>query len=412
VTSPTTSPSANPSVGPAAGPSTGSAARPSAKPVREHLHYVDLVRVLTVGLVIGLHTLALDPLTPTIGIGGLIIVFHVSREVFFLLTAFVLTYGTSRRKPRWPAFWRKRYLFVVVPYVTWTVLYFFADGWPYQLGNLVQELLTGSARYHLYFLLVSMQIYLVFPLIRGLLKVTERRHGVLLAVAAVYQLTFALFVQQGWGLGPLTGWLQFPDALLPSYLGYILAGAVAGWHREALVSWTRAHFRRVLAGCVGTIAVGVGVYLGQVWLGGEPPLAASIVWQPVIAVESVGIAWAFLALGLRWQDRGLRGRRFVMSTSDASFGVYLIHPLILQYALAGATSLGLLAFAASVPNALVLIFLVGVLIPVVYLVAATITTFIRRTPLSLALTGRARRRPPAPTPEPENLALATSGGMR
>jgi peptidoglycan/LPS O-acetylase OafA/YrhL len=83
----------------------------------EHLYYVDLIRVLTVGLVIGMHVLALAPVAPTVQIGALIIVFHVSREVFFVLTAFVLTYSTGRRKVRWPKFWRRRYLFVVVPYV-------------------------------------------------------------------------------------------------------------------------------------------------------------------------------------------------------------------------------------------------------------------------------------------------------
>src|SRR2546426_537073 len=72
---------------------------------REHLHYVDLIRVLTVGLVIGMHTLSLAPVAPSVLLGALIIVFHVSREVFFLLTAFVLTYSTGQRPVRWPSFW-------------------------------------------------------------------------------------------------------------------------------------------------------------------------------------------------------------------------------------------------------------------------------------------------------------------
>ncbi len=92
----------------------------SQAPTREHLHYVDLIRVLTIGLVIGTHVLALEPIAPTIGLGALTIVFHVSREVFFLLTAFVLTYSTARRRTHWPSFWRKRFLFVTVPYLTWT----------------------------------------------------------------------------------------------------------------------------------------------------------------------------------------------------------------------------------------------------------------------------------------------------
>lgn len=377
----------------------------------EHLYYVDLIRVLTIGLVIGMHVLALAPVPPTAAIGALTIVFHVSREVFFLLTAFVLTHSTGRGKTRWPAFWRKRLLFVVVPYLTWTVLYFFANGGPFRVGTFVQELLTGTARYHLYFLLVSMQIYLVFPLVRGLLTLTRRHHGALLAGSAAFQLLFTLAVQQGWSIGFLTGWLHFPDALLPSYLGYVLAGAIAGWHREELVAWTRAHAEVVFAGCATAIALGVGVYFGQMFLAGEPPLAASIVWQPVVVVESAAIAWAFLALGLRWQDRGLFRRRLVLSISDVSFGVYLIHPLVLQYALVAAGWLGLVAGARTAPDALVLLVLVAVLLPLVYLVSGLVSAAVRRTPLSLALTGRARRRRPVPTAAQKDLALVPSGGM-
>ncbi|HKS45904.1 MAG TPA: acyltransferase [Amycolatopsis sp.] len=380
---------------------------------REHLHYVDLIRVLTIGLVIGMHVLALAPVPPSVETGALIIVFHVSREVFFLLTAFVLTYSTGRRKTRWPSFWRKRYLFVVVPYLTWTVLYFFANGGPFDGGTFLRELLTGTARYHLYFLLVSMQIYLVFPLISMLLRRTGRYHGVLLAGCAAFQLLFTLAVQYDWGAGILSGWLHFPDALLPSYLGYILAGAIAGQHRERLVAWTRAHTRVVFAGCVAAVTLGVVVCLGQMFVLGQPPLAASMVWQPVIVVESVAIAWAFLALGLRWQERGLPGRRLVLSTSDASFGIYLIHPLVLQFALLAAAALGLVGYAQTVPVALVLLALVTGLMPLAYLVSGLVSVALRRTPASLALTGRARRRRPVPAQRREDLALAISpGGTR
>lgn len=384
----------------------------TAPPDRGHLHYVDLIRVLTIALVIGTHVLALSPVVATTATGALTILFHVSREVFFLLTAFVLTYGTTRRKPRWPAFWRKRFLFVAVPYVTWTVVYFFANGTPYRFDFFLQQFLTGSARYHLYFLLVSMQIYLVFPLIRALLRATERHHGKLLAACAVFQLLFSSYIKQGWPGGVLSGWLLYPDALLPSYLGYVLAGAIAGWHREELVAWTRAHYRAVFIGSAAALAVGLGTYFVQVFGFGQPPLVAAFVWQPAVVVESVAVAWTYLALGLLWQERGLPGRALVMSTSDASFGVYLLHPLVLQGLLLGADEIGLIAYAQTVPNALVMILLVVLLLPLVYLLSGLVTVAVRRTPVSLALTGRARRRLSTSLPKREDLALATSGGMR
>jgi peptidoglycan/LPS O-acetylase OafA/YrhL len=386
----------------------------------EHLHYVDLVRVLTVGLVIGVHVLLSPLVAPTVQLGALAIVFRVSRNVFVLLMAFVLIYSTGRPTVRWPKFWRRRYLFVVVPYVVWTVIYFFADGGPSaplaaRAGEFVHELLTGTARYQLYFLLVSMQLYLVVPLIRGLLRITQRHHRLLLAGCAAFQLLFSLAEQQQWSAGPLTGWLRTPDALLPTYLGYILAGAVAAWHREELIQWTRRRMRLVFGGCAAIVALGVGVYLAQALLAGEPPLVASVEFQPIVAVESVAIAWAFLAAGLLWQQRGLPARRLVGAGSDASFGIYLVHPLILQAAEIAAVATGIVGLAQTVPTGLVLVVLIAIVMPAIYLVSGLFTAVARRTPASLALTGRARLRPSQPSVSAQGsdeLALANIGGIR
>ncbi|MEU6173667.1 acyltransferase [Streptantibioticus parmotrematis] len=380
---------------------------------RSHLHYVDLVRVLTVGLVIGVHTLGASPLRQTSAVGAVTIVLHVSREVFFLLTAFVLTYGSERRPVDgsgnatryWLRFWRRRFLFVAVPYVVWSAVYFMARGpglepFGRQAAAFAHELVQGTACYHLYFLLVSMQIYLVFPLIRRLLHATSGHHGLLLAVSALFQVLFSLAVQQHWqGPAFVEGWLRRPDAWLPSYLGYVLAGAVAACHREALVAWTREHTRAVLAAAVVAAGLGVGVYLMQAWGEHQPADTADMVFQPVSVVESVAIAWAFLAAGLHWQDRRMPGRRVVVAISDASFGVYLCHPLLLQglFLLTDATGLSRYAAGSTTPVALI-VGLVAV-VPLVYGTAVLLSAVARRTPLSLPLTGRYRERRSRPGAE-------------
>lgn len=403
-------------------PQTGTLVDPPAtepaRPAKVHLYYVDLVRVLTVALVIGVHAIGAGPLYQTQAVGAVEIVFHVSREVFFLLTAFVLTYGSGRPAARgaayWARFWRRRFLFVGVPYVAWSAVYFLALGHPLtplgpQARLLGQELLEGTARYHLYFLLVSLQIYLCFPVIRALLNATRRHHGLLLAGCAVFQTLFCWAVQHHWQAGPvLTGWLRDPQALLPSYLGYVLAGAVAGRHRDTLVRWTRAHPRLVAAGCAACVALGVGVYLLQTLGEGQRPTTAAAVFQPVTVAESVAVTMAFLAVGLRWEDRGLPGKRLIRTASDASFGVYLSHPLLLQALFAASAAVGLTPVAQR-SGPVFLIALVVVVMPLVYATCALLSAVVRRTPLSLPLTGRAWLRHPLETP-PAPSRTAPHGG--
>jgi peptidoglycan/LPS O-acetylase OafA/YrhL len=363
--------------------------------VRARLHAVDVVRVLTVALVIAVHAVSLQPGGIGLANGAVLVVAHVSREVFFLLTAFVLAYGHRAR--RWPDFWRRRYPLVVIPYLAWTLIYFLADG-SRSPSVLLGYVTTGTARYHLYFLLVTMQMYLAFPVLRGLVLRTRGRHGWLLFGAAAYQIGCYTAVQRG-----LT---DDPSAFLPAYLGFVVAGLVAAEHAEAFLGWTRTHARWVFAGCAGAIAAGLAVFLLRDLALGTPALTASEVFQPVIVVESVAVAWAFLALGLAWERRGLPWRRRVRTASDASFGVYLAHPLLLQALLAASAATGLTRLAAALPGPLVTALSLVVVVPLLYLTCAALTELVRRTPVSLALTGRARA---VPTPRP---APTTDGGLR
>jgi peptidoglycan/LPS O-acetylase OafA/YrhL len=369
-----------------------------AAPDTGHLHAIDLMRVLTLGLVVGVHTVTTVPEKSTIAAGALTIVFHTSREIFFVLTALVLVHRYGRRRVRWTDFWRRRYLCVAVPYLAWTVIYIAADGhWRDPLGSLLRllggDLLTGGAKYQLYFLLVSMQIYLCFPVIRWLLRVTRNHHLLLLAGCAVFQLAFSLAVQRHWSPSAvITAWVNGPQSVLPSYLLYVVAGGIAGWHLEAITAWTLAH-RRLILGVSGvTIAMAVGVFLLRRLAGGETTSSASDVFQPVVVVESLAIAWTFYAAGVSWVERGTPLRRAVHAASDASFGIYLAHPLVLMGLTAVAGVTGLHDASMRAPLALVLLLVVAVVVPFVYTVAALPAMLLRSTPLSLVVSGRRQRR--------------------
>lgn len=363
---------------------------------RRHLYELDVVRVSAVALVVGAHTAAVIQLTALAG--AAVMLFHVSRETFFMLTAFVLMYGYARTAVRWPAFWRKRSLLVGVPYVVWSVIYFTVSGVVYHtltaswstLGSLGANLLTGTGGYQLYFLVVSLQLYLVFPALRWLIRSTQRHHAVLLCACAAFQLVFSLAVQMQWQLGILSAWLRGPDAILFSYVFYIVAGAVAAWHAEAFLAWTRQHARGVLAGAAVTIGLSIATYAVQLAAGGMSPNAASAVFQPVLVFESAAVAWALLTIGMTWADSRKARRTTVLALSDRSFGVYLIHPLLLAGALALMTATGVLAAVQQMPAVAQLLVLVVVVAPVTYAAAAMLTGVFRKTPLSLALAGRPR----------------------
>jgi peptidoglycan/LPS O-acetylase OafA/YrhL len=394
----------------AAAPATPAPEKPAqAKPAgarsRPHIVAFDLIRLIIMVFVVGVHTLAFAGGQVTVVLGAVTTVFHTSRELFIMLTALVLTYNYGHRsRLRTVRFWRRRYWLVLPAYVTWSAIYYAFDGagrGPFPSAFL-HDLLTADARYHLYFLLVSMQMYLLFPAFRWVLRKTEGYHLWLLAAACAYQiwLTCALHYHVG-RIAALVPWLNGAGQgyWLESYVLYVVAGAIAGWHFEELCAVTRRLLggvgRITLLAALGVTA-GIGVYLAEIYAFGATPGNASAVFQPVVIVEAMAFGLALLAGGLLWSDRGAAGRKFFAAGSASSFGIYLAHPLVLQGLLAitgagvtgGVVAGGLLGAVQHLPSVLELLVLLFVAVPVIYSVAWVMSSAARRTPASLPLTGR------------------------
>lgn len=371
---------------------------------RPHLDAVDVVRVAMIAGVLAVHVVAYTTNPEDLVVGAANALLHVNREVFFFLTAFVLcyTYG-SRHDWSLTSFWRKRYLFVGVPYLAWTLVYFLADGGPYRpwsapAQRLLGDVLAGTARYHLYFLLVTMQIYAVFPLLLWLLAATRRHHGRLLVASLAVQTAFTATLHYARNAAPhapglLGAWMRHPDPVLFSYQLYLVAGGVAALHLEELTDWVRTHRSLVHLLVAGGLAAGLASYVLDHVAAGMDAAAAGEVFQPMIAVTTAATVLGLFALGVRWADRGpyRRFRRAVRTGSDTTFGVYLAHPLLLQGLLILAAPLAARTVTGEVPSLLVLSLDVLVVVPVLLAVTVAVVAWTRRTPASLFVAGRARR---------------------
>jgi peptidoglycan/LPS O-acetylase OafA/YrhL len=381
-------------------------------PTRGYLDQVDVVRLLTFGSVILVHTIA--SLTPQddATARGTLMMLHFTRETFFVITGFVLFHSSYRADLDLRRFWRRRFLLIGLPYLTWSLIYFGWHGWHESNGalhggaghamhELWFQLLTGTAEYHLYFLLVSMQVYLVFGLLVRLVRATTGHHGLLLAGVAVYQLgLFWLLhdVLPSWSSAPrpLGIVAAYAQQLLPSYLVYVVAGALAAVHVERTQAWVLGHGRLV----VGALAVGAvlteGAYLWQVGTG-TPPFRAADVLQPVMVGWTLVVTAGLLALGLSYavhvaqaERRGWRARA-VSEGARISFGVFLVHPLAISLLLL--SPYGDLIARPGQPWQTALLWLGTVVVGVAVAEVAA------RTPLSLPLTGR-RYSQPAPRLHP------------
>lgn len=386
----------------------GEAVRPGG---RGHLHDVDVVRLTTVLGVLGVHgTSLLLPTSETSG--AALTVLHTTREVFLFLSAFVLAY--SARLPIVArSFWRRRFPLVVAPYLVWSAIYVLADGSidgpGTYVARLARDLLSGAARFHLYFLLLTFQLYLVFPWIKRWLG-RRSHHGRVLAVAFAWQVAFTAAIHYRLDLpAPLSAWLAHPGTWLPSYVLYVVAGVLAAFHLEALRAWVTRNRRPVAWASAVVLAAGVVSYELDVHVGRLSPLHAGEVFAPAVVVESLAAIAGQFAFGLWVAERaGERARHWLRTSSDVSFGVYLAHPLLYQGLLALLGVLGWRAGLRSLPAGVGLLVVLAVIVPALYLLTAMGMMALRRTPLSLALTGR--RPPVLAAPQPASLVAGRSRG--
>jgi peptidoglycan/LPS O-acetylase OafA/YrhL len=363
-----------------------------------HIYPVDLVRVLTFACVIAVHTISTVNPIDSPNWGGAAMLLHFTREAFFVLTGFVLMSRYLDRAPRAVPFWRRRFLLVGVPYVVWSLTYsaiaLASNPGPARqmLITVAYNLGTGRAWFHLYFLLVSLQFYLIFPLFRRLLTATRGHHAALVLTSLVLQLGLDYWMHDPVATGAKGWYLHFAGSYLVSYQLFMVVGGVAAMHREQLDRWVRGHGGTVLAALLVTGAAAEGQYLWEMTHGGNAVWSTDV-FQMIVVPWSLAVVAAFYWLGVRWSDRRdpTRGRsRYVVRASDRSFGVFLCHPVILWLC----TGVGAHPLASHLPSPVATL--------LVYLAAVTgalaFVEMIRRTPLSLPLTGKSRTRPPAAAP--------------
>jgi peptidoglycan/LPS O-acetylase OafA/YrhL len=370
-------------------------ATPAPRRPRRLVPSADVVRVLTFACVIAVHTLSTTHSLDDPRADGLVMLLHFTREAFFVLTAFVLMHSHGDVAPRPGPLWRRRFLLVGVPYVVWTAVYTALEAVSYTGTRLVVvvpsldtlkafalNLATGTGWYHLYFLLVSMQFYLLFPLFRRLMVATRGHHRWVLLGAAVLQVLVDLWIHDPAPNGLKADLLPYAGSFVGSYVFFLALGGVAAQHRERVFDLLRLHPVLVVAALVVTGAAAEGWYLGSVATGANAQFASDV-FQPVMLPWVVAVVAGFALLGLVWARRPARsGRspRWVTWASERSFGVFLVHPVILFALTVEGPTGPFAALPPPLPTAAV--YLTAVL------GSLALVAVFRATPLRMPLTGK------------------------
>ncbi|MBO0796998.1 MAG: acyltransferase, partial [Ktedonobacteraceae bacterium] len=275
---------------------------------------------------------------------AVVVSIHFTRALFMFVTAFAMVYVYYGKPFSLKRFWKKRAIGVVLPYCIWSLVYVWINSPQASLGKFLQvsilETLTGNASYQLYYILLTLQFYLILPLFLLFLKAVQNRPILTLSISFLLQVLIFYVDFHYIQAGPFASisWVhQFSNiqsSLVLLYQFYFVLGAFCALYFQPLRAFLLRHGKWILCAMLVSVIALWGHFFLQILVYREKIEYAVSVLQPIMVLYSSVITLCAFWLACRWTRRAdkqgrPRGYRQWHWLSDASFGVYLIHALIL-----------------------------------------------------------------------------------
>ena len=259
----------------------------------------------------------------------------IEQVVVFALPAFLFVSGffiavATGRRPNvgWNLVWA-RIKYLVIPYLIWSFVLFFAfflQGIVLSPGGYLVMLLTGRTNPAYYYVPLLVQFYLLSPI---LVPLAKRWWLALLIVAAVIQLLVQLTyypVLLGMNLPGMEPYLDlFPKWLFPTRIFWFTLGVVVGFNLTAVKQLLERIKWGLLAMALILIPLGIIEwelmlhYSGRDWFGHRETILDTL--------YSLAFILAFLA----FEKFAIPYAKGVSDLGTRSFGIYLIHSPVMEY---------------------------------------------------------------------------------
>ncbi len=328
-------------------PPKGGSQRPARRP---HIYELDPMRIVTALTVVAVHVLGFTIAAEATGLAqhmhiALIIAVHFTRAVFMFVTAFTAVY-VYFGKPFSPMnFWKKRFVGVFVPYCIWSAIYVWVNTPAHTLKPFVLttfwDVLTGNASYQLYYVLLTLQFYIAVPLFFLFLKWLRRFPWQTLAISFTLQVIWFYIdyhtVQRGMFSTSLFWQLvnRYQDRFLLTYQFYFVLGGFVALYLSQVHAFLARYGWMTLVCCFVALAALWIHFALQVYVEHEGINYVQSVLQPAMVFYSLAVIACMYWVAFRWAQRvdqagHPRGYRFWSTLSDAAFGIYLVHALILD----------------------------------------------------------------------------------
>ena len=238
--------------------------------------------------------------------------------LFLFISSIVLSYKFSQERIYLKQFYVKRIKSAVIPYILWSVFYIFSVKIFYGYGNLlswrnwIKWLITGTAFYHLYFLLIIVQLYLAIPLLFFIFRRVS--FSVMLFTVIVAQSLFyyanKIFIYP---------YYPYPACLLGSYIPVCFVGTWIGARYQQVLNLWMSH--KSIINFLSALFVVIFLFVNI-----AVRMAKPIDWRVYYGIYHIFALMVSISVWLAMTQKSFT---FLDELGNQSFAIYLIHPLFL-----------------------------------------------------------------------------------
>lgn len=232
--------------------------------------------------------------------------------VFIFLSGVTSFYSYKNKKFNYFVFLRKRLPRILIPYIIWCIIYYRVYiKWGYyvpDLGMLKEKLFDGTMSYHLYFVIIITQLYILGPIFYYIIKIPKNKifvliTGVIITAICVQYLHY-----------------EHSDRIFLKYMCFYMIGIYVGIETEKFINFIKKFKIPIII--MYFIMVLTYVYVSYYNLA-----SYNYVW---FLFSLVSIFFVY-EIGLFLKDKLPKMHKSIKTFGQSSYYIYLMHPLVLTY---------------------------------------------------------------------------------
>ncbi len=307
---------------------------------KERILEMDVIRAMAILGVIGIHisatTLRYNPYPTTYNITFILNqICRFSVPAFIFISGMGITISYNRKENYFYFLW-KRCKKVLPQYLVWCLIYIIAITKNYNIHQNIDYIIHGKVFYHLYFIPLIIELYLIFPIIY---RFIENIWFVILsfgvtAVMIIYTYYFINVTPDMW---------FFDKKNLLYWIFYFCIGGYIGKHKDTILPKLK-NYSFIIFGClIISMLYVLDSLIFYKGIGKNLEYLVTFQRPSIIIYSTLFILFIF---SFNWKNKLFMG--IIKYISKASYSVYLCHALILylytQYYISNGYSLNSLHF--------------------------------------------------------------------